>query len=474
VERGRLGVLRSKAWAAVVALAACASPCAADDVGVRKEAVRAHLEFLASDALRGRGSATHDEELAATYIAARLREFGIAPAGEGGYLQRVPLVERVLAEPPALVFANAGSGDTRLVHGRDLVVIRLGGDSIAGPLQKLDGPAATGVRPGAVVLLRPGTGPGAPDMRSQSLGVLKAGAAAVVLADAPGWSAQWDDFARKLPVLPPRVAGASPELGAWTIVMLGTEAAQTVGALADGTPLRIEAPLKPAAETFTWNVVGILRGRDAVRSKEAVLLSAHLDHLGVGTPVKDDAIYNGANDDASGVVAVLELARAMAADGPARRSLVVALYGSEEEGGLGSTYFREHAPIPLDSLVANLQFEVIGHADPKLGAGVSTLTGYERSDLGPALVAHGARLAADPHPEQHFFERSDNYVLARHGIIAHTVAGDGLYPQYHKPDDDMEHIDIPHTTAVIASLVRPVRWLLESSFTPRWNPGGKP
>ena len=93
------------------------------------------------------------------------------------------------------------------------------------------------------------------------------------------------------------------------------------------------------------------------------MLSAHIDHLGVGTARSGDAIYNGANDDASGVAAVLELARAMAAAGPARRTLVVALYGSEETGGLGSTYFREHAPVPLDSVVANLQFEVIGHPD---------------------------------------------------------------------------------------------------------------
>ncbi len=462
----------------VLVMAATAVPQlarAAEPPPVGAAAVRGALEFLASDALRGRGSATHDEELAATYIASRLREFGVEPAGDdGGYLQRVPLTERTLAEPPRVAFEDAGR-ETVLTHGREMVVVRLGSDRAEGPLQKLDGDAAPGaVHAGAVVLLRPRVGAGGPDVRSQALRVAMAGAAVVLLAEAPGWMEQWDAFARRVPPLPPLVGGTPAELGAVTIVMLGADAARTLAALPEGAPIRLRTALSPAQQMTTWNVVGLVRGRDPERARKAILLSAHLDHLGVGEPVDGDAIYNGANDDASGVVAVLELARAVAAGGAPRRTLLVGFFGSEEKGGLGSTYFREHPPLPLDDVVANLEFEVIGHADPKLRPGVSTLTGFERSDLGPALAAHGAGVAPDPHPEQHFFERSDNYVLARRGIVAHTVAGEGLYPQYHKPDDDLAHIDLAHTTALVASFVRPVRWLLDSDFVPRWNPGGRP
>jgi hypothetical protein len=102
------------------------------------------------------------------------------------------------------------------------------------------------------------------------------------------------------------------------------------------------------------------------------------------------------------------------------------------------------------------------------------LTGWERSNLGPRLAARGAKLVADPHPEQNFFERSDNYVLARKGVVAQTVSSYGLHHDYHQPSDDIAHIDFKHMDAAIGSLLRPVIWLVDSSFAPRWNEGGKP
>ena len=97
------------------------------------------------------------------------------------------------------------------------------------------------------------------------------------------------------------------------------------------------------------------------------------------------------------------------------------------------------------------------------------LTGYERSNLGPELAGHGARLVAGPHLEQNFFRRSDNYVLARKGIIAHTVSSYGLHTDYHRPSDDLAHIDFAHMTEAIESMVAPVRWLVNSDFKPQWN-----
>lgn len=234
------------------------------------------------------------------------------------------------------------------------------------------------------------------------------------------------------------------------------------------------SPDQAPAEVTTTNVLGILPGRDPLLTKQTVLLSAHLDHLGIGREVNGDRIYNGADDDASGVTAVLELAQSLMTGPRPKRTVVFALFGSEEIGGQGARYFQEHPPVPFESLVANLEFEMIGRPDAAVPRDTLWLTGYERSNLGPALSVFGARLVADPHPEQHFFQRSDNIVLARKGIIAHTVSSFGLHPDYHQPSDDLAHIDFGHMTDAIKSMVGPIKWLVNSNFKPEWNNGGRP
>jgi hypothetical protein len=223
----------------------------------------------------------------------------------------------------------------------------------------------------------------------------------------------------------------------------------------------------------TWNVMAILRGRDPRRASEVVMLSAHLDNLGVhGT--REDRIYNGADDDASGVTGVLEIAHALAARRRAPRSVLFVWFGSEERGGLGVKDFIAHPPVPLTSIVASLGLEMIGRPNPDSPPRTVWLTGYERTTLGPALAAHGARLVADPYPSQRFFERSDNLSLARRGVIAQTISTFGLQPEYHSPSDDLAHIDFAHLTATIQSLIAPIEWLSHSSFTPAWQEGQRP
>ena len=117
---------------------------------------------------------------------------------------------------------------------------------------------------------------------------------------------------------------------------------------------------------------------------------------------------------------------------------------------------------------------MIGRPDPAVPLGRFWLTGWERSDLGPALSEHGARLAPDPHPEQKFFTRSDNYALAKRGIVAQTVSSFNLHKDYHQPSDELERIDFPYLTAVIGSMVGPIEWLATSTFRPQWKPGGRP
>jgi Zn-dependent M28 family amino/carboxypeptidase len=224
----------------------------------------------------------------------------------------------------------------------------------------------------------------------------------------------------------------------------------------------------------TRNVIGVLPGRSATTKNEVIMLSAHMDHLGVGTAVNGDSIYNGADDDASGCVAVLELARFLARGRHPKRTVIFVFFGSEETGGQGNEYFLAHPPVALDKIVANLEFEMIGRADPAVKTDELWLTGFDRSNLGSELASHGAKLVADPHPAEHFFQRSDNYALARRGVIAHTVSSFGLHKDYHQPSDDLAHIDFQHLERATASMMPPVRWLANSDFKPHWLEGKKP
>jgi hypothetical protein len=223
----------------------------------------------------------------------------------------------------------------------------------------------------------------------------------------------------------------------------------------------------------TWNAVAILRG--SISPNEVILLTAHIDHLGIGPAnASGDTNYNGADDDASGTTAVLALARILATGPRPKRTIVFALFGSEELGGFGNRAFLAHPPVPLASIVANLEFEMIGRPDPIVPAGTLWLTGFDRSNLGPELAKHGAHLVNDPHPKENFFRRSDNYALAQQGIIAQTVSSYGLHKDYHQPSDEIRTIDFTHMTNAIASMVNPIRWLADSNWKPGWNPGRKP
>ena len=240
-------------------------------------------------------------------------------------------------------------------------------------------------------------------------------------------------------------------------------------------PDRLQKSLSKYEDTprkETWNAIAILRG--STTPDEVILLTAHLDHLGEGPAVNGDSIYNGADDDASGTTAVLALAHMLATGPRPKRTIVFALFGSEEIGGFGNRAFLAHPPVPLTEIVANLEFEMIGRPDSAVQEGTLWLTGYDRSNLGPELARHGAHLVSDPHPSENFFQRSDNYALARKGVIAHTVSSFGLHHDYHQPSDEVRMIDFTHMTNAIASMVTPIRWLADSNFKPQWNPGSNP
>lgn len=232
----------------------------------------------------------------------------------------------------------------------------------------------------------------------------------------------------------------------------------------------------PEAERVTdANVIGVLPGADPELRDEAIVIAAHFDHLGVGQPdASGDSIYNGADDDASGVAALLEIARALA-EGPApARTLVFMAATAEELGMLGTLWYLEHPVVPLEETVGMLAIEMIGRPDSLAGGpGRAWLTGYERSTMGDVLRDNGIPIVPDPRPEQNFFLRSDNAPFAFRGIPAHTLSSYGLHEDYHRPSDTIETIDFEHMATVTQATIDAVR-ILADGPTPEWHPGGEP
>lgn len=223
------------------------------------------------------------------------------------------------------------------------------------------------------------------------------------------------------------------------------------------------------------NVVGVLRGSDPVLREEAVIVVAHLDHMGIGTPnAQGDSIYNGADDDASGVVAVLEIARALSRGPAPRRTVIFLAVTAEEVGMLGARWYAQNAPFPLRQTVAVLGIEMIGRPDPLAGGhGRAWLTGYDRSTMGELFRQSGLAVVPDPRPQYNFFLRSDNIVFARQGIPAHTLSSYNMHADYHTPDDEVDRIDFEHMALVIETAIEAVRVLADGP-APEWNPGGRP
>jgi aminopeptidase YwaD len=435
--------------------------------------IRAHEEFLASDALRGRGSATPDELTAATYVGSQLRQYGIEPAGDnGGYIQQATVIRHKFSGPPHLQIRTKAQ-PVIWSYSKDFLVYFLSQTQFSGQLLKIDtDKAEPKIESGSVVLV---LGSDTGKIRKAAISIASGGAAGVLVPATAQESANFREQGKELPKAPARLETEDGKMPGPTInvLQISAQAAKVLARLPPGTRLTFGGPTT-IEKSHTWNAIGILRGSDSALAHAAVLISAHLDHLGIGKPVNGDNIYNGADDDASGVTAVLELARLLGAGPKPRRAVIFALFGSEEIGVLGSTYFREHPPLPLNEIAANLEFEMLGRADPAVKADTVWLTGWERSNLGPTLAEHGAHLVGDPHPDQNFFTRSDNYALAKKGVVAQTISSYALHGDYHQPSDDVSHIDFNHMNAAIASLLAPIQWLVNSDFTPKWNEGGRP
>jgi hypothetical protein len=215
------------------------------------------------------------------------------------------------------------------------------------------------------------------------------------------------------------------------------------------------------------NVVGILPGKS--KKDEYVIFSGHYDHIGVGKPVNNDSIYNGANDDAAGTTAVIMLAKYFKALGNNERTIVFATFTAEEVGGYGSQYFsRQFDPAKV---IAMFNIEMIG-TESKWGKNSAYITGYEKTDMGAIMQKNlegtGFTFHPDPYTDQNLFYRSDNATLARLGVPAHTISTSKMdtEPNYHKVTDHIETLDMNNMAMIIKSIALASRSIVAGKDSP--------
>jgi hypothetical protein len=472
--------------------AAGAGDVVAAAAGITADRVRGHVEFLASDELRGRDTPSPGLEAAAEYLAAQFRAFGLEPAGDAGtYLQRWALEDRRLDLAGLRLEVRAPGGTTTLSFRDDYFVLPAARDSIVGvPL------FAGTVRPGAplgadargriVAFFVPDTlGPAWQMNISAALqSAFQAGVTgAIVVLDpafpAAGIAQLAHEVQSQVPPFP--VFGvrydaaramfrhAGIDLDAVRSRTDGTLTPLTGVTVAARTPIVTSSALVP-------NVVAVLRGSDPVLREEYVVYSAHFDHVGVGAPdATGDSIYNGADDNASGTSAVLEAARAFAAlQQRPPRSILFAMVSGEEKGLLGSMHFVQNPPVPVDRMIANINADMVGRNAPDTVVAI----GQEFSDLGetaqrvarrhPAL---GLVVAPDLWPEEQLFFRSDHFSFAAREIPA-IFFTTGLHPQYHQPSDQAHLIDNDKLARVSRLLFKLGHEIAVAPQRPRWTPEG--
>jgi Zn-dependent M28 family amino/carboxypeptidase len=498
-------------------------------------AMKSHVMFLASDAMQGREAGSHEFDIAAQYVASQFYAAGLKPAGDdGSYLQKVPLVSYKVDGQGSMAIARKG-GNVTLVFGEDYApganpskpsftlaapvvfvgygITGLGRDDYKGVDVKGKIVAFFGGAPKSF----PGE-EGAHFSSPASKGeiAMKKGAVGYITLESP-------ITAKTRPFSVMAAIGARPRFtwgeadGTGHIATpatpgLGMLSAAGAAKLFEGakTPwatiwkqaevdgATFKPVVLPGTLTYTvktaltpvtsYNVVGLLPGSDPKLSKEVVVLSGHLDHIGVGRPdAKGDTINNGALDDAVGVASVIEEAKRFktAATRP-RRSILFLAVTAEEKGLLGSDYFAHHTTVPRESIVAdvNLDMPIITYKFEDI-----VVYGANHSTLGPiaakAAAEIGVKMSEDPLPGENIFVRSDHYNFVKQGVpsvfLWPGAGGPGraaidafMKDHYHQPSDQLDQqpgIDWESGVRFVDVNYRIARAIADGDQRPVWNKG---
>lgn len=517
----------------IAALLVGAAPLAAQEAtpSFSPERMRGDIEFLADDLLEGRDAGTRGYDLAALFVASRFDALGLAPAGTKGWYQPIEFARARLKDgaPAGMTVAGksfANGGDVVMtgyarepdqVIAGNAVFVGYGLDS---PENGLDDYSGLNVRGKIVVMLsgmpeRKLPGDIAAHLLSQKAKMAeRRGAIAMIsiptrasLARMP-WSRTqgalrssrfvWVEPGGKPWAQTPGVgisaqaSGAAAEAlfaGAPATLNAVLDQAARTGAMPRGFALRAPVRLErhSVVETIrSPNVAGMIPGSDPALANQVVMITAHLDHLGIDPRAEGDKISNGAMDNAGGIATMLEVARAFATSGtrPKRTVMFVALT-AEEKGLLGSQFLARHPLAPKGGRVVG----VVNLDMPVLTYDFSDVIAYggEHSTLGPiaseALASAGVTVSPDPMPEERIFTRSDHYSFVVEGVpsimLATGFAGEGrskftgfLKDRYHQPNDDLNQA---FNWAAGAKFAR-VNYLIarevaDAAQAPRWYAG---
>lgn len=497
-----VGLLVHAAPQAVEAQNASAAALEEAAATITTEDMYNRIYFLASDGLRGRDTPSPGLEAAAAYIVSQYRKMGVKPGGEDGFYQRFPFQLRGSDAEASLLELTGPDGEASLEMGRDFFAMGTTADPVRGtvhPLEEEDPEALVGADLDGAVAVFPLPGEGGQEFlqtaERQATAADEAGAVAVIHVLDPAWTGD------AIQQVHGQVGGPSWTLGGDEEDVPQVFAARTAleEALAD-----VGGSLEPAmtamGEAFEMtagdleaqvhlqvdvqeeatppNVIGMVEGSDPELRNEYVALSAHFDHIGVGQPQEGDSINNGADDNASGTSALMEVANALMTmdpeDRPARSVLFVHV-SAEEKGLLGSEWWVENPTVPLDDVVANINADMIAgveHPDTMM------VIGKSYSELGPmvrelAEDRQDVDLTASPDlmPEQNLFYRSDQYHFMRKEIPS-LFFFTGLHECYHSPCDRPDFIDPERAANVARLLFYSTVEIANMEARPEWDPEG--
>jgi hypothetical protein len=509
---------------------------------ISPEALRSHLEFLADDALEGRRTGTRGHDVAAKYMAAQFAAVGLKGGmPDGSYYQKVPL-RRTEVLPEATSLTLSGGGRTaRFRYGTDFLLLDTHqatqgsfsapvvfvGYGVSAPELNYDDYAGLDVKGKIVAVLyfeAPSKFP--PPVRGYYMNddvkreiAAAHGAVGILGVVTPevGKKFSWQFMQRALAIgynsmrmldAQGHVQGLDARLGSWPILnRAAAEAlfdeekyrlAEIFAASAKGEPPRF-ATTKTAAVRYesrhtpieSANVVALVEGADATYKSEDVVLSTHTDALGIGPPANGDATYNGAWDNASGCAVILEIARAFSQlPVRPRRSLMLVAVTGEEQMLLGSDYFARHPPVPIENVVADINFD--GPIPFVASLRDVVVHGSAHSNLGKtaaqSAAESGFEVSSDPSPDEGMFVRTDHYSFVKQGIPAlfldvgyrSTEPGvDALKVRrqwfvtlYHSPKDDTSQKFDYVTGAKFARFAGLVGYKVATETErPKWNDG---
>ncbi|MGH9844421.1 MAG: M28 family peptidase [Blastocatellia bacterium] len=467
---------------------------------ISADSLRGHLSFIASDLLEGRNTPSRGLDIAAEYIAAQFRRAGLEPAGDAGEEGQKTFFQtadwRVL-EP------NLNAFDLTINDGSQTIRVQNTQVSFAGD-QQLELKSAGLLKveyqnAGAIEALKAEQAGGKviiteiPDFRREDrskwgtmiqaqngfVSRMKTLGATFILSVDRSSAMGRGLGSRRL--LDPERQGVAGLGGPATLFM--TVHDPRVAALYDA----MSAGESKASVTLTLgpseqkpvklrNVAGLLRGSDPALRDSYVIVSAHYDHIGIGSSVNGDAIYNGANDDGSGTVSVIELASALTGmKRRPKRSIVFIAWFGEERGLLGSRFYGRHPVFPLAKTVAMVNLEQVGRTDSTEGPQLNnaSMTGYDFTDLGPIFKAAGEKTGITVYKHERnsdaFFGRSDNQALADAGIPAHTLCTAFEYPDYHGAADHWEKVDYENMARVNRMIALALVSIADNAEAPKWN-----